>query len=384
MQDDGRLCDAAGAADAVIDTLRHLLNVLGALLASPAGQRAAQDVTELRSLPALAKILRRLWFDTELGPRWDSKEQAVWLCRVLAVNEGSRAGLLSFYGAGLLVVDAVAAFAEVALAESSVPLPLDEAWIASAVAVQDVLRGRHWEQLQQWPADRRCGGGSEPMLSTSRLPKALCRVLDLEGVRLTKVQAAGLGMAMMMPGSMTLALGGVGCALLVKKAREQSSSGSQEVSKWQTVQSGCLHHAHELLRRKARPIEIRYCPSDRSCPKQIKVSLYSTSDPLCALPVGIIGAISGSGTGGESVGRLGPGEVCSLRPPGSFDSFRLRVYEPARLLDVTLHDGIEVRRGDKLVIVLSDGRVRFFPEGKRASGSSSAPPLCEDNSLGQV
>eukprot|EP00435_Cladocopium_sp_Y103_P067366 s832_g29.t3 len=51
-----------------------------------------------------------------------------------------------------------------------------------------VLRGQHAAQLQKWPADRRCGGGSDPLLSTDRLPRSLKSAFDLEGVRLTKIR----------------------------------------------------------------------------------------------------------------------------------------------------------------------------------------------------
>ena len=61
------------AAGAVVDALRHLFSVLGALLASPPGLQAVQDAGELRSLPALGKSLKRLWFDTPLS-EWNSKE----------------------------------------------------------------------------------------------------------------------------------------------------------------------------------------------------------------------------------------------------------------------------------------------------------------------
>lgn len=358
------------ASAAVVDALRHLLSALGAVLASPAGVVAVQDAAELRSLPGLAKSLKRLWFDTGTSSAWDSKEQAIWLCRVLAVTEGSRAGLLSFYGAGLLLCDSLGTFAEVSLAELGIPL--DEAWVAEALAVQEVLRGRHWEQLQQWPADRRCGGGSDPLLSADRLPKVLKNALDLEGVRLTKVQAAGLGVALLMPGSMTLAMGGLGCAFLVKTARALSHPGqaAEGASQWQALQARCLKHAHELLRRKSCPIEIRYV-ANNSGPRLIKVSLYSKQDFICALPVGSLGKLGGNSTGGQSSARLESGASCALRPPGNGNSFRLRVYQPSALFDVNLHDGVEVKRGDRVAIVpTDDGKVQCYAERRLVEPAS--------------
>lgn len=370
MEEERRLADAAEAASAVIDTLRHLLSVLGCLLSSPAGQRAAQDAQELRSLPALGKALRRLWFDTHVGSTaWDSKEQAVWLCRLLASMEGSRAGLLSFYGAGLLLCDAIATFAEVVLGEAG--LPLDEAWVESAMAVQEVLRGRHWEQLQQWPADRRCGGGSDPLLSTGRLPTTVRRVLDLEGTRLTKAQAVGLGLFIVVPGTMTVAMGGIGCALLLKTARDLSRPPPEvppEADKWQAIQTSCLKQAHKLLRRKSCPIEIRY--QGNFGPKEIKVTLYSVGDPFCALPVGSLKSFTGGTTTGEATARLRSGEHCVLRPPGDADNFRLRVYQPGTLLDTVLNDGVEVRRGDRMVIMPTvDAKVRCVAESPLVAGT---------------
>lgn len=357
--------EAGPAASAVVDTCRHLLSVLGALLGSPVGQAAAQDSSEARSLPALAKALRRLWFGTPLSEElWDSKEQVVWMCRLLCVTEGSRSGLLSFYGGAVLMIDALAVFAEYALQELG--LPLDEAWAASAYTVQDVLRGPHWERFQQWPADRRCGGGSgPPLLSADRLPCTMRRVFDLEGVRLTKAQAAGLGVAMMMPGSTMIAMSSVGAALLVKKAQEHKSllaagAGAGASARWQVVQAGCLDHAHELLRRKTRPIEVLYQAGPDAEP-QIKVSLYSLRDVFFAVPVGAVGGLGG-GTGGEGVSRLAPGESCALRPQGSADTFRMRVYKPAPLLDIVLHDGVEVTRGDRVLLVAEPGRVRAYAQ----------------------
>ncbi|CAJ1376334.1 unnamed protein product [Effrenium voratum] len=355
-------------AAAVVDALRHLLSVLGAVLASEPGLQAAKDASELRSLPALGKSLKRLWFGTPTE-EWDSKEQVRWLCRVLAVTEGSRAGILSFYGAGLLFCDALASFAEISLRE--IGLMLDEAWAAEALAVQQVLQGPHWQQLQQWPADRRCGGGSDPLLSTDRLPRSLKSAFDLEGVRLTKAQAAGLGVAMLMPGS-TVAMGGLGCALLLRRGMPAADGQT-----WEALQADWLKHAHILLRRKTCPISVRYVPN-AFAPKTVKITLYSLSDVLCALPAGSLGTWGGGGAGGEASARLNQGERCRLRPATEEDTFRLRVYRPAPLLNVVLHDGVQVCRGDRLLVTVSEaGEAKVYSETPRRPASDAASDLPE-------
>jgi len=347
---------AAEVASRIADTLRMLLSVLGSVLSSEAGQVAAQDAASARSLPAIGKAVRRLWFHTEIfGASWDSKEEAVWLCRLLSMLEGARAGLLSFYGAGLLCLDALVVLAEICFQE--IGLEADEAFADHAMAVQDALRGRHWEEFQRLPADLHCNKSNMPLLSADRLPCTMRRVFDLEGVRLSRKQAAGLGLAMLMPGSMTLAMSGVGAALLVRTAREKRSitaSGEEgEGARWKALQYTCLGHAHELLRRKHIPIEVQYLGREDS-PALIKVTLYSLNDPFCAFPVGSIRGLDG-GTGGESTARLRHGSRCRLRPPGKSDTFRMRVYEPATLLDTVIHDGVEVKRGDRLILTFPPG-----------------------------
>jgi len=154
------------------------------------------------------------------------------------------------------------------------------------------------------------------------------------------------------------------------------------------VQAKCLEHAHELLRRKNCPIEVRYEPGEGG-PPQLKVSLYSLSDPLCAFPVGSISGLGG-GTGGEGAARLAPGDACVLRPQGSADAFRMRIYRPAPFLDVVLHDGVEVRRGDRVVLVAepNGGKVRCFAAGSFTGGAAgtgetvAAPPARVDAEQG--
>jgi len=332
----------ATAAETIVDALRGLVTVLGAVLSSPAGCRVVQDIEVSRSLPAISKAMRILWLGTSL-PRWGSKEQALWLSRLLTVNKGSRAGVLSFYGAGVLLVDALATFAEVVFPE--VGVPLDGEWVRCLMVVGNVLRGRHWEQLQSWPGDRRCGGGTKlPMLSPDRLPPSVCRSLALDEVKLTKAQAAGLGTAMLLPGSWAIAAGGLGVAMLYHSVRQRLQSGHSQGNLWERIQEDCLRQAHVLLRSKMCPIEVLY-ESASMGPERVKVCLYSATDPICAIPIDDVG-----GDGGFLY--LAKGECGVLRPKGDADQFNLRVYRPA-LLDVGLNAGVLVGRGDHLRVVPS-------------------------------
>eukprot|EP00913_Durusdinium_trenchii_P012298 g11547.t1 len=160
---------------------------------------------------------------------------------------------------------------------------------------------------------------------------------------------------------------GVGCALLLRSGRESASARDGE--KWEVLQAKrldtgsakWLKHAHTLLRRKTCPIEIRFLPSSLA-PPVIKVTLYSLRDVLCALPVGTLGG----GTGGEASARLGQNQSCRLRPATEDNSFRLRVYRPGLLLDAVLHDGVQVQRGDRLVVMVSEvGEAKVYNEKPR-------------------
>lgn len=365
-QSDGAPADS----DLVVDTLRQLVTVLGALLGTPAGVKAVSDAKECRSLPSVSKALRRLWFDTPLSEAWDTKEEAVWACHLLAVSEGARAGILSFYGAGIIVCSVLIDFARSALEAKG--LPLDEAWIGGICAVEQILRGRHFEQLQQWPADRRCGGGKTDLLCTSRLPSQVRRKLDLDGKKLSKVQMAGLGAFCLLPGGFTVGAGVVGVGLLYQKARQLMSNEPRETDPWKQIQAQCMTQAHALLRRKQCPIQVSYVPGQHGFPK-VRVSLYSTKDPLCVIPAG--------GLNGDSSVLLEGGERCSLRPRSDANSFNMRVFKPA-LLDVALNDGVEVKRGDQIAIVMTaSGEVRFFADQRTSSAASSNSPVRPDSSL---
>merc|ERR1719408_659968 len=112
----------------------------------------------------------------------------------------------------MIVCSVLVDFARVALEEAG--LPLDEVWIGGVVTAERVLRGRFFEQLQKYPADRRCGGGKTELLCASRLPCQVRRKLDLDGRKLTKAQAAGLGLVFMMPGSFVVGGSLLGAGLL--------------------------------------------------------------------------------------------------------------------------------------------------------------------------
>lgn len=363
---------AEEASDFVVDSLRQLLTVLGSLLDNAAGVKAVADAKDCRSVPAISKALRRLWYDTPLSAAWDSKEEALWTCHLLCVSEGSRAGLLSFYGAGFIVCSVLVEFAKSALEEKG--LTLDEAWIDGILIVERVLRGRHFEQMQKWPADRRCGGGKTSLLCTSRLPVKVRRELDLEGKKLNKLHLAGLGAAMIIPGSFTVGFGVIGAGLIYKKARSMmNGENEKETDPWQRIQSQCMQQAHSLVRRKNCPVEVRYVPGHYGLPK-VRVCLYSVTDTIFAIPVG--------GFNGDGEAVLEGGCSCALRPHSDANSFRLRVYKPndsglpAGVGDTALNVGVEVKRGDHIGILTAEtGDLRFFADRRTPGAASSNSPV---------
>merc|ERR1712056_41764 len=85
---------------------------------------------------------------------------------------------------------------------------------------------------------------------------------------------------------MTLAMSGIGCALLVQSARAQMGNANGEGSRWQSIQTQCLDKAHRMFRWKACPIDVRYAAEGGEVPPVIKVCLYSLDDFLYAVPVG--------------------------------------------------------------------------------------------------
>jgi len=197
-------------------------------------------------------------------------------------------------------------------------------------------------------------------LSTNRLPALFRRTFDLEGYRLSKAQAAGLGVAMFMPGSGVLAGGVLGAALLarkVKQAGRNGGSGTGAPNPLQDLQAECRKQAVKLLRRKMYPIDVTYLPGAAGLGEpRVKVCVYSLQQAavLCAVPAG------GFGEEGGGVATISHGETCSLRPPGDADTFWIRAFRPA-LLNVVLCEGMEVHRGGRVVIVpTAEGEVKCY------------------------
>merc|ERR1719419_1830566 len=116
---------------------------------------------------------------------------------------------------------------------------------------------------------------------------------------------------MLVPGVMTVGMGGIGAVLLVRSARERAGLGGTREGdagngRWQSIQAQCLQHAHELLRRKTCPIEVSYARGSDG-PATVRVCLYDPGDPFCAVPVGSFGV---SSTGGEGAALLHADERC--------------------------------------------------------------------------
>lgn len=86
--------------------------------------------------------------------------------------------------------------------------------------------------------------------------------------------------------------------------------------------------------------------------QEVQVCIYQEADNIRALP---------AGGDGEGVTNISVNEQCFLRPKGEADLFVLQVFELG-LLGAPLHDGIEVRRGDRIVIRSFGKEVRCFAE----------------------
>merc|ERR1712061_136429 len=86
----------------------------------------------------------------------------------------------------------------------------------------------------------------------------------------------------------------------------------------------------------------------------------SPRDPLCAVPVGAMQSMMSSGNNScaQGLAYLNPGGKSALRPGGSDDIFRLRVYQPAEVFDVLLQDNVQACRGDRFVLREVGGSIR--------------------------
>mmetsp|Transcript_4142 Transcript_4142/g.10496 ORF Transcript_4142/g.10496 Transcript_4142/m.10496 type:complete len:373 (-) Transcript_4142:225-1343(-) len=345
------------AAENVLETFAQLLNALAAVLSTPAGQAAALDTADARSLPAMSKVLKRLWFKTVFEAPWPEDDEAFWLRDLLLVSEGSREGVLSFFGAGMLMCEALMGYARHVYPH--VGLPVDVAWSGVLAALQSELSGPMCEHLQRLPADHLCSRKKEALISTNRLPAMFRRMFDLEGKKLNKVEAAGLGVAMLMPGSGMVALSGLGAILLLRTVQQHGKRGgdADPTDPLEALRARCETAARAQIRRKAYPIEIAYLPgaAGPGLPK-VKICLYPSRQAalICAVPAG------GFGADGSGVACVGRGERCTLQPKGTSDAFWLRVFKPG-LIDVALHDGVEILRGGRVAIVpTADGEVKCY------------------------
>ncbi|CAD7963094.1 unnamed protein product [Amoebophrya sp. A25] len=61
-------------------------------------------LTRCSSLPQLAVLLRRLWFDLLELPYWQLPQQQDWVCHLLLLVEASKENVINFYAAGVLFV----------------------------------------------------------------------------------------------------------------------------------------------------------------------------------------------------------------------------------------------------------------------------------------
>lgn len=178
--------------------------------------------------------------------------------------------------------------------------------------------------------------------------------------KLNKGHMAALGAVMVLPGGCTVALGGIGVKLLIESVRQQSSG---DEGPWQLLHARCLQKADAVVRQKMRPIEVRYVNGPAAL-QSVKICLFSITDTICVVPIG--------GFGGRSTTCLSIGDQCLMQPPGECDRFRLRVYRPA-MLDVALHDGVEVCRNERISLtVLRDGRVVSETSRREGNGDRSA------------
>ncbi|CAK8996071.1 unnamed protein product [Durusdinium trenchii] len=263
--------DAKAAADGILDSLRQLVNAMASLVPSSAGRTCATDAVDARSLPALTKALRRLWFETHLEATedWCEEKQAIWLSQLLLILAGSREAVLSFYAAGLLLCNSLLCFAKVLYPH--VGMEPDEAWCQGLAAVQTALERDFQEELQYLPADHLGGSKRDAIVSTNRLPALFRRMFDLEGHKLTPAQKGGLAVALVVPGTGLITAGGIGTALLLRKARQAGS----EDDPLERLFTKCLEEAKIAIRRKLNPIEVTYLHGAAKGPSKVKVCVQA-------------------------------------------------------------------------------------------------------------
>lgn len=370
--------DAKAAADGILDSLRQLVNALASLVPSNAGRACATDAVDARSLPALTKAVKRLWFETHfdqatLPEDWCEERQAIWLSQLLLILSGSREAILSFYAAGLLLCNSLFCFAKVVYPH--VGMEPDEAWCQNLAAVQTCVERDFQQELQYLPADHLGGSKRDALVSTNRLPALFRRMFDLEGHKLTPAQKGGLAVAFVVPGTGLLTAGGIGTALLLRKAR-QAQSGDDPL---ESLFSKCLEEAKVSIRRKNNPIEVTYLNGSRPGPSRVKVCVQAKESLVPTVPLGSLGQH------GVNTAILELGQTCHLRPTGS-DSIVLRVFRPS-LINEPLHEAVEVWRGAKVILVPgTDGTLKCYVRkepktapaprpGDAAAGYGAAAPV---------
>jgi len=366
---------AKAAADGVIDSLRQLLNALAVLVPGKVGIEVAKDAVDARSLPALGKALKRLWFDIALQPSqdWCEEKQAIWLGQLLLIGAGSREGLLSFFAAALLMCNSLMCFAKVLYPHAG--MDPDEAWCESLAAVQTAVERDFQPELSRLPADHLGGSKRDALVSTNRLPALFRRMFDLEGHKLTPAQKGGLAVALVLPGTGIITAGGIGTALLFRKARQASRPEDEDPV--ERLFQRCQAEARAAIRRKENPVEVTYLPgSYGGGPGKLKICVHVRESlvPFGAVPLGNLGS------DGVSAALVEQGETCQLRPKGDSNSLVLRVYRPALINEELL--AVEIARGDKVVVVPGpNGSVKCYT---RQTRPKAQPPEVSEEASGPV
>lgn len=146
-------------------------------------------------------------------------------------------------------------------------------------------------------------------------------------------------MAFVVPGTGLLTAGGIGTALLLRKAR-QAQSGDDPLER---LFSKCLEEAKVVIRRKNSPIEVTYLSGSSTGPSKVKVCVQARESLVPTVPLGSLGQH------GVNTAILEVGQTCHLRPTGS-DIIVLRVFRPS-LINEPLHEAVEVSRGAKVILV---------------------------------
>lgn len=374
--------------DAVINELRRLHCELGKAFSRDYGAKAAADTVGCRSLPSIAEVLQQLWLEQDMIVQgaWDTKDEVVWASRLLAIQEGARKQILSFYGAGILIVEAVQGFA-LQIGPAVTPEVADwpsKSWLIGITELKETLQVQ-FQVLQVVPAGRQCSKLA-PILGMSSntpgtfvaqkakqlhamIPQKVQRSLGLKESGLTRTQIAGMGALMVLPGGWTLAATAVGTALVVDTVKNKMGEGENPLEQ---LQKECLQEAHRLLKQKTFPIQIRY---EAPGIEKVKICLYHAWDALAVVPIG--GPVS------ENVATLRRGESTVLRPNTKANVFLLKCFQPA-LFDKPLHAGVEIKRGDNIVLSFdASGTLLCQPDDDTGLRKDSGPVIPKHSDEGR-